>query len=296
MTRGRVLHQERTFFGVYKVSDEENGFRSLSNGTTLHGIQSRNAARRGEPLSYYDRTGPFGELFAAMPHAADPMDVAVVGLGVGTLAAYARPAQRWTFFEIDPAVMRIASNPAYFTYLADCGGRCRVVLGDARLSLARVPPRTFGLIVLDAFSSDAIPMHLITDEAIGLYVSRLAPGGVLAFHISTRHLALNGPLAALASRHGLAARLRRDRRPERAGEGRRPSEWLVMAPAAADFAGPTHLPDSTVAHDLPACTARPTFFGVNATSCPAIAVATVVIPSLTFPSSCSLNQMWFSTS
>ena len=103
--------------------------------------------------------------------------IAVVGLGVGTLASYRTPGQQWTFYEIDPEVERIARTDAYFTYLRSCGDSCRVVLGDARLSLARAPQHGYGLIVLDAFSSDAIPIHLMTDEALGLYLSRLAPGG-----------------------------------------------------------------------------------------------------------------------
>ena len=126
--------------------------------------------------------------------------MAVVGLGVGSLASYAGPAQRWTFYEIDPAVERIARDPSYFTYLEDCGARCQVMIGDARLSLARARPQQFGLIILDAFSSDAIPIHLLTREAMELYLSRLAPGGVIALHISNLHLSLSPVLGRVARR------------------------------------------------------------------------------------------------
>jgi hypothetical protein len=179
---GTVLHRERTFFGVYRVSiDASQRYRTMFHGTTLHGVEILDPARAGESLTYYHRTGPFGQAFERLSHASHAKEVAVVGLGVGTLAAYARPDQRWTFYEIDPAVERIARAPNGFTFLRGCGDRCNVVLGDARLSLARESDRTFGLFVLDAFSSDSIPVHLITSEAIDLYLKRLGPDGVIAF-------------------------------------------------------------------------------------------------------------------
>ena len=184
-----VLDRSRTFFGVYRVSVDRSGrYHTLAHGTTLHGMQALDPARRSEPLTYFHRTGPFGQAFAKLPNRATARQIAVIGLGVGTLAAYVQPGQQWTFFEIDPEVERIARTSAYFTYLDACGSQCRVVLGDARLSLARDGASRYDLIVLDAFSSDAIPVHLLTREALSLYVSRLAPGGALAFHISNAHL------------------------------------------------------------------------------------------------------------
>ena len=144
--------------------------------------------RRGEALTYFHQTGPFGQALQALPRAATAREVAVVGLGVGTMASYARPGQRWTFFEIDPAIERIARTPAHFSFMEACGDRCPVVIGDARISLNRVPERSYDLLVLDAFSSDSIPIHLLTREAVALYLSRLAPDGVLVMHISNRHL------------------------------------------------------------------------------------------------------------
>jgi spermidine synthase len=234
---GRVVRAERTFFGVYRVRVSADGeYRALLHGTTLHGTQAIDATRRNEPLSYYHRDGPFGQLMAGLPRLASVPDVAVVGLGIGSLASYATPEQRWTFFEIDPAVERLARTPEYFTYLSECGDRCQVVLGDARLSLVRAPPGRFGLIVLDAFSSDAIPIHLLTSEAFTIYRSRLSPGGVLALHISNRHLSLGPVLARMARHHGLSAIEQRDRGTDgSASRGASPSHWVVMAASPAEL-------------------------------------------------------------
>ena len=136
---------------------------------------------------------------------AEGKRVAVIGLGVGTLAAYAQPAQSWTFYEIDPAVERIARDTTYFNYLEGCGDRCRVVIGDARLSLARAPESQYDLLVLDAFSSDSIPVHLLTSEALTLYLTRLRPGGAILFHISNHHLELAPIVGRLAAQHELVA-------------------------------------------------------------------------------------------
>jgi hypothetical protein len=234
---GRILRTERTFFGVYRVRVSADGeYRALLHGTTLHGTQAIDAARRHEPLSYYHRGGPFGQMMAGLPRLAAVPEVAVVGLGIGSLASYAAPEQRWTFFEIDPAVERLARTPEYFTYLSECGDRCQVVLGDARLSLVRAPANRFGLIVLDAFSSDAIPIHLLTTEAFTIYRSRLSPGGVLALHISNRHLSLGPVLARMARHHGLTAIEQRDRgTDDSASRGASPSHWVVMAPSQAEL-------------------------------------------------------------
>jgi spermidine synthase len=158
-----------------------------------------------------------------------------VGLGVGTLASYRMPGQQWTFYEIDPEVERIARTEAYFTYLRSCGDGCHVVLGDARLSLARAPLRHYGFIVLDAFSSDAIPIHLMTTEALELYLSRLATGGALAFHISNRHLSLGPVLARLAFSHGLTVRLEQHSAGQTITNAPLSAEWMVMARNAADL-------------------------------------------------------------
>lgn len=234
---GRAVYATRTFFGVYRVRvDERLHYRFMFHGPTLHGMQSMIAQRRAASLSYFHKSGPIGQVFAEVPHAAGARQVGVVGLGVGSLASYAGPAQQWTFFEIDPAVERIARDPEYFTYLQDCGGRCTVTIGDARVSLTRARPQQFGLIILDAFSSDAIPIHLLTREALSLYLSRLAPGGVIALHISNLHLSLSPVLGRLAEAEGLTARWQRE--PATAGsfaDGKFPSEWMVIARTPADL-------------------------------------------------------------
>jgi hypothetical protein len=234
---GVLLHAERTFFGTYKVRLEPGGaYRTLTHGTTLHGIQSVATETRPEPLSYYHRTGPLGDVFRAAPAASSHPRIGVVGLGVGSVAAYRSSGQTWTFFEIDPAVEQLARREEYFTYLAACGQACRVVIGDARQSLAD-DSADYGVLVLDAFSSDAIPMHLVTREAVQLYVERLADGGVLAFHISNRHLNLEPVLARLAEQARLVSLIRQDGAVAADEGGKRSSVWLVMARQVEDLGG-----------------------------------------------------------
>jgi hypothetical protein len=238
-----VLHAERTFFGVHRVVQDPKGeFHGLAHGTTLHGMQSLDPARRHEPLTYFHRTGPYGQALTGLPAATSGHDIAVVGLGAGTLAAYARPDQRWTFYEIDSAVERIARTSSYFTYLNDCGDACRVVLGDGRLALQRTSEK-YDVIVLDAFSSDAVPMHLLTSEALALYVSRLKPGGAILFHISNRHVALGPVLARLAESNHLVALEQVDLMTEQPQpRGKFQSDLVVMARTADDLGPLAHDP------------------------------------------------------
>lgn len=234
---GQTLHTERTFFGVYRVSVESDGrYRALFHGTTLHGMQATDQSRQADPLTYYHRTGPFGQAFSQLPNVSGAPEIAVVGLGVGSLATYVTEGQRWTFYELDPAVERLARSAEYFTYMGNCGGRCRVVLGDARISLAAAKPNQYGLIVLDAFSSDAIPMHLMTSEAFTLYLSRLSQDGVLAFHISNRHLSLGPVVARLGRLHGLTVLEQLDGvTAEDATNGKSASDWVFMAKNPTDL-------------------------------------------------------------
>lgn len=222
---GDLLYAERTFFGVLRVrAIERGGVHALFHGSTVHGEQSLDPARRREAGSYYYSEGPVGQVLAALSDRFNR--VGVIGLGTGAMAAYATPAQHWTFYEIDPAVERIARSSRFFTYLEDCGRGCDVVLGDARLSLAREPGR-YDAIILDAFSSDAVPVHLLTKQAVQLYLARLSDEGILVFHISNRHLALSPVIGALARELGLSARVQRHRAPD-ASKGTS-SEWVVMA-------------------------------------------------------------------
>ncbi len=231
---GTLVHAERSFFGVYRVQeDRRQGYRFLMQGTTLHAVQSLDPRRSGEPLAYYHREGPFGQAFAALP-AARRASVAVVGLGAGALASYARPGQSWVFFEIDPTVERLARDTRYFGYLARCGAGCSVRIGDARLALAAAQAR-FDLIVLDAFSSDAIPIHLVTREAFSLYRSRLAEGGAIVVHFSNRDLALEGVLGRLAQEVRLVARVGREAVQPLSEGGRLSSEWMALAARPGDL-------------------------------------------------------------
>ena len=236
---GRSRHVERNFFGVKEVMlDEKRGLCKLIHGNINHGSQSTAPARSREPLTYYHRTGPLGDVFAALNGTEQAANVAVIGLGIGSAACYAEPGQHFVFYEIDPAVARIAGDPDYFTFLAECRGTYEVVLGDGRLTLAKALDRHFGLIMLDAFSSDAIPTHLLSREALEVYVAKLADGGLLAFHISNRYLDLEPLLANLARDAGLIALSRTDfeiDEAERLG-GKYPSHYVVMARQADDAA------------------------------------------------------------
>jgi hypothetical protein len=229
---GTTEYRARNFFGIHRVTVDPTGsFRVLVHGNTVHGRQSLDPSRRREPLTYYSRTGPIGRVFALLNGQGRLHRVGVVGLGSGTLCCYAQAGQEWTYYEIDPAVVSIARDSGLFTYWKDSPVAPSLVLGDARQQLARSSER-YDLLVIDAFSSDAIPLHLLTSEAIELYRQHLAEGGVLAFHITNRYLELEpvlGDLAA-AARPPLACLARSDRNlhdsERRAGKAS--SHWVVF--------------------------------------------------------------------
>lgn len=237
---GRRLFFERNFFGTVKVSAEPvTHAHRLVHGSTVHGRQFWKDGRGvDEPLSYYGRPGPAGDVFIGLGPRLK--SVAICGLGAGSLAAYAQPGQSWTFYEIDPAMVRIADDPSLFTYLSDARQRGADVrlpaTGDARLELTP-PPGGYDIIALDAFSSDAIPVHLLTLEAVKEYVDKLAPGGVLLFHISNRYLDLEPVLAAVAKDLKLVGRKRYDEIEDSISRetGRTSSIWIALARNAADL-------------------------------------------------------------
>jgi spermidine synthase len=237
--RGQVLYRERGFFGDLHVRRDNTGdYLQLVHGTTLHGMQSRDPAQRGEPLTYFHKTGPVGQLFAGLEGGRAPRRVAVMGLGIGTLASYAQSGQHWTYYEIDPAVVRLAWDARYFSYLKDAqerGAQMDVVLGDARLKIAEAPRGEYDLIVLDVFSSDSVPVHLLTREAVAVYLDKLADGGRLIFHVSNRYLHLEPVLAAAAHDAGLYALICHDAAPVEV-TGKRASTWAVMARADSHLA------------------------------------------------------------
>jgi SAM-dependent methyltransferase len=195
-----VPGRTRSYFGVYSVTTRNDPpARLLSHGTTLHGMQSLTPGTETEPTSYYARRSGVGHAMASVEvfHGPNPA-IGIVGLGTGTLSCYAVPGQRWTFFEIDPEMVRIARDPAQFSFLSRCAPQTRIVIGDARISLGREPARSLDLLAVDAFSSDAVPMHLLTREALQVYRRALKPEGLLLIHISNRYLDLEPVLAAAA--------------------------------------------------------------------------------------------------
>jgi SAM-dependent methyltransferase len=232
-----VIHRDRSIFGAHHVERLTRDLTCLVNGSILHGAQDHSEERRREPLTYYHRAGPCGELFGAMAGRIPGGRVGAVGLGVGSIAAYGAPGERWTFFEIDAAVARTARS--HFTFLSDSAATVDVQIGDGRLLLEKARDGEFGLILLDAFNSDAIPVHLLTREALAIYLSKLAPGGVIAFHVSGRYVDLPPIVLALAADAGLAAIYKQE--PELSHEAlaevKCESKWVVMARSAQDLAG-----------------------------------------------------------
>ncbi len=229
---GNTVYAVRNFYGARRVRDDGVTLTLMHGGTT-HGSQFKDPARRAEPLTYYHWLGPVADIFRALPPPPVPVRVAVVGLGTGALSAYGRPGDQFDFYEIDPEMVRLARDGRWFTYLAISPARVSVILGDGRIRLAEAADGTYDLIVLDAFNSDAVPVHLMTREAVQLYLRKLRPGGILALHISNRYLDLRPVVAAVAADLGVAARIRiraPRRTDEASAEGLTGSIWAVLAP------------------------------------------------------------------
>jgi hypothetical protein len=229
MTEGQMT---RSYFGINSVEPIEDFAVALIHGTTVHGVQLRNPAHRLTPPTYYTRSSGIGLTMSAVTTLfGEKARIGVLGLGAGALTCYGKPGQSWRFYEIDPAVVAIARDPRHFTFISECRPDMPVVVGDARLTIAEEPAGSADLLVVDVFSSDAVPIHLLTEEAFSTYRRHLAPNGLLAFHISNRFLDLK-PVIAAAAADGWTARLRRTKKPE---EDERalyfsPSDWVVMSP------------------------------------------------------------------
>jgi len=198
----------RNFYGTLRVMDigadgEDDAVRRLMHGVIMHGEQYRALARRREATTYYGPTSGIGRAIEALDGAR--LRVGVVGLGTGTLALYGRPGDVYRFYEINPQVVTVAASE--FTFLADSQARIEHVLGDARLSMEREPAQNYDLLAIDAFSSDAIPVHLITREALAVYLRQMKPGGVIAFHVTNRFLDLAPVVKRIAGEHGLQVAL-----------------------------------------------------------------------------------------
>jgi spermidine synthase len=245
-----TLHASRNFFGVLRVtSDADNSMHSFFHGSTTHGRQFTSPERRCEATSYYHRSGPLSQVFTAFQSSKTSKEVAIVGLGIGGTGAYALPDERWSFYEINPDVVTVARTPEFFTYINECtSAPFNIILGDARLRIREARDGSYGLIVLDAFTSDAIPVHLVTQQAVDLYLSKLAPGGFLVFNISNRNLDLSSVMADLAASRNLHCLglydVTQSQPPIR---GKDPSVWVVMTRTRDDAAD---LPNSSFVRPL----------------------------------------------
>ncbi|MES3109756.1 spermidine synthase [Sphingomonas aurantiaca] len=224
----------RSYFGVYTVRDEpgpNGGTRELDHGTTVHGIQLRGSpARERTPTTYYAVGSGVGQAMLAAPALYGPgARIGVVGLGTGTLSCYARPGQRWRFYEIDPAIVRIARDTGQFTYLSRCQPNPEIRLGDARIALAHDAADSLDLLALDAFSSDSVPMHLMTREAFATYGRVLAHDGLLLVHISNRFIDLEPVIAAAAREGGWIAVEMKYRPPSLLVDRASASDWVALS-------------------------------------------------------------------
>lgn len=220
--------RQRSYFGIYTVRDDsEDKLRVITHGTTLHGQQSLEPARRRDPLSYYGPTAGVGLVLRNAETLIGPnARVGLVGLGAGSTTCYARPGQTWQIFEIDPLVLNYSRNGT-FTFVNDCAPTAKVSIGDARLELAKVRKGTFDILVIDAFSSDSIPLHLLTDEAMAVYEHALAPGGILLIHTSNRFMTLEPVVGANARKRGLTTLIRHDL-PDME-QHYTPSNWIALS-------------------------------------------------------------------
>jgi hypothetical protein len=223
-------NQVRSFFGIYTISTDPGNSRSLVHGTTVHGLQSLKAGRERDPLTYYAPRSGVGLALANLPglYGANAR-VGIVGLGAGTVSCYARPGQDWRFYEIDPAIAKIARDPAKFTFLSRCLPNVPIEIGDARIVLDGETTGGLDVLVIDAFSSDAVPMHLLTREALAIYRKRLAANGLLLMHISNRFLDLE-PILAAAKADGWHTILRDyNASADEAKRGYATSAWVALA-------------------------------------------------------------------
>lgn len=240
LTGGRLLTIERSFFGIHRVVRNPDGpFNDLYHGTTVHGRQFVDAATQlpCQPtvaLTYYSRTGPIGQFLLQRSVAGQARRMGIVGMGVGSLAAYAGDGTQLTYYEIDPTVRWIARDSGYFTFIKSAearGANVRIVMGDARLTLKDAPAKSYDVLVLDAFSGDAIPVHLLTRQAMQIYLDKLADGGVLAIHMSNMYLDLLPVVASLVNDAGCVGLYRNDLdvSPQEIAGGKSASQWMIVA-------------------------------------------------------------------
>lgn len=235
-----TIYQERSFFGVLSVresvlvneSNRPEKYHELFHGTTKHGAQRLASHLQTTPLTYYSRPAPMGQLFKVFDSQSQNWEIGAVGLGAGALVCYAKKQQHWTLYEIDPLVIDIAENPKYFSYLKRCSKNTTTKVGDARLSLANEKDQLFDLLIIDAFSSDSVPTHLLTREAIELYFTKLKADGIVAFHITNRHLELKKVISDHARQLKISA-LIQEFKPQNKAPLVIATDWVVMAKKSA---------------------------------------------------------------
>ncbi len=229
----QAIYVARDFFGIKGVKfDVGSNSRKLLHGDTLHGLESLDPRLAGQPLSYYHETGPIGDVMKMLGERPD-QHIGVVGLGTGSMAGWTAPNRRITFFDIDPQIPEIANG--FFTFLRRCAASCDVVIGDGRLSIERMNDGEFDLLLLDAFSSDSIPAHLVSREAIQIYLKKIKPDGLIMFHVSNRYMNVESLVAAVVTDASLEARVRYDNDEHPAGKS---SSDYVIAARNADAFGP----------------------------------------------------------
>ena len=242
----KPVYAGRNFFGlirVWKETGPEAKMITLTHGTTTHGGQLLDPKRRLEPILYYVLGSPLTQLLGLPTVAQADRPIAVVGLGTGTVACLGRPGQRLTFYEIDPEIEKVARDKSLFTFLAECPTKTDIVLGDGRLTIAKAPANGYAAIVLDAFTSDAVPIHLMTREALQLYLTKLREDGIVVFHISNRYLDLAPVLARLAADQKLDAYIQEFNSPDPNDDTIAETTWVVMArpgPGSAQIAEYKH--------------------------------------------------------
>lgn len=203
------IHTERSFFALLKVKHMDTDYgdaHMFGHGDTIHNFQLQAPELRKVPLAYYAEGNTFEKALSAARARKSDLNVAMIGLGAGAMACYAQPGDNWTYYEIDPTVVDIAKNPNYFSYMSECAPKADVVIGDARLTIVDLPPKSQDIIFVDAFSSDSIPMHLITTEALEVYRSRLKDNGVIFYHTSNRMMDVSSVVARMATAGGLESR------------------------------------------------------------------------------------------
>lgn len=238
---GQIVYRERTFYGLTRVHrwvSQSQSAKILMNGTTCHGFQFQGDESRRIPTTYYSFNGPLGDIFGFVRNDSAPERVGVIGLGAGTIACYAGRNDTVKFYEIDPAVARVALDPRYFTYLEDAtdrGANLDLTMGDGRLTVAKEPEGYFDLLIVDAFGSDSVPTHLLTTEALGMYMGKVRPGGIVAMNITNHNADISSVLGNTASSVGLAVYIRRDKGDYT--DERTPSIWVAMSRNPSEIEG-----------------------------------------------------------